>query len=288
VIESWEEYLLFEKELKCFVEKVEANSKIKKALEYVIYAGGKRARPLIVLISGKMCGGNYDRLKNLAIAVELIHTASLVHDDIIDRAKSRRNRKPLHIEYDTALALVFGDWLISKSVELTSVYGEEVVRELARAGAMMSEGEIMDYYSTKEDFTEDDYFECIKKKTAMLFAYSAKIACKVVSRDSKAAEKLYEYGYNLGIAYQLVDDLLEYLRALKDKNSEIESITLPQIYEKNFGKDAAVEKVLSKIREFSKRSISSLEYFPNVNERKKLEKIVQYMTEDILKSCLLS
>jgi len=288
VIESWEEYLLFERELRKFVEKVETNRKIKKALEYVIYAGGKRIRPLITLISGKMCGGDYESLKNLAIAIELIHTASLVHDDIIDRATSRRNRRPLHVEYDTALALVFGDWLISKSVELTSYYGEEVIRELARAGAMMSEGEIMDYYSSREDFTERDYFECIEKKTALLFAYSASMACKVTSKDDKAAERLYEYGYNLGMAYQLVDDLLEYLRALKDKNSELESMTLPHIYEMEFGKEIAVERVLSKIREYSKKSISSLEYFPKSVEREKLEKIVQYMTEEILTKNLLS
>ncbi|MEM0350499.1 MAG: polyprenyl synthetase family protein [Archaeoglobaceae archaeon] len=282
MIENWEEYIVFERELEKFVEVVEANPKIKKALKYVIFSGGKRVRPLIVLLSGKMLGGSYDMLMNLAIAVELIHTASLVHDDIIDRAMVRRSRKPLHVEYDLALALIFGDWLISKSVELTAVYGKEVIEESARVGAMMSEGEILDYYSVKEPFTEKDYFECIEKKTAALFAYSAKTACKIVSNDEEAVRKLYDYGYNLGMAYQLVDDLLEYLRTLNDKSSEFESRTLPQIYEEKFGREIAVERILSMIRDLSKKSISSLNGFPEREEKEKLKMIVRYMTEDIL------
>ncbi|MDW7989808.1 MAG: polyprenyl synthetase family protein [Archaeoglobaceae archaeon] len=282
MIENWEEYLVFEKELRRFVEVVEVTPKIKKALKYVIFAGGKRIRPLIVLLSGKICDGDYRKLIGLAIAVELIHTASLVHDDVIDRAKIRRNRTALHVEYDPALAIVFGDWLISKSVELTSNYGKEIVEESARVGMIMSEGEILDYYSTKDFFTEKDYFECIEKKTASLFAYSAKIACKIVSKDDIAIQKLYEYGYNLGMAYQMVDDLLEYVNALKDKNSEFESLTLPQIYANEYGKEVAIEKVLSIIRDFSIKSISSLSYFQDCEEKKKLETVVRYMTENIL------
>lgn len=282
MIEGWEEFLVFERELKRFVELVEANSKIKKALKYIIFAGGKRVRPIIVLLAGKICGGSYERLMNLALAVELIHTASLVHDDIIDRAKLRRNKPTLHVEYDLALALVLGDWLISKSVELTAVYGREIIEESAKVGMMMSEGEIMDYYSAKEEFDEEEYFKCIERKTAVLFAYSAKIPGKIVSDDKKAVQKLYEYGYNLGMAYQLVDDLLEYLNTLKDKKSEFESYTLPQIYEKKFGSEDAVERVLSKIKVFTDRSISSLDYFRDCEEKEKLRKIVDYMTKDML------
>ncbi len=124
MIESWEEYIIFEDRLRSFVESVEAIPKIKKALAYAITAGGKRTRPLIVLLSGRMCGGDYEELMDLAISVELIHTASLVHDDVIDKAERRRRQRALHREYDVSLAIVLGDWLISKSVELTSRYGE--------------------------------------------------------------------------------------------------------------------------------------------------------------------
>lgn len=288
MIETWEEYLVFERELGKFVELANANPKIKKALKYVFNAGGKRVRPIIVLLAGKMCGGNYEKLMNLALAVEFIHTASLVHDDIIDRASLRRNKPALHVEYDLALALVLGDWLISKSVELTAIYGSEIIEESARVGMMMSEGEIMDYYSVREDFDEEDYFECIEKKTANLFAYSAKIPGKIFSDDEKAVQKLYDYGYNLGMAYQLVDDLLEYLSALKDKKSEFESCTLPQIYERKFGSEIAVKKVLSRIMEFSEKSVSSLEYFEDCEEKEKMRKIVDYMTKGLLRQSGLS
>lgn len=288
MIETWEEFLVFEKELNRFVELVDTNLKIKKALKYVISAGGKRIRPVIVLLAGKICGGRYERLMNLALAVELIHTASLVHDDIIDRAKFRRNKPALHVEYDTALAVVLGDWLISKSVELTAVYGKEIIEESARVGLIMSEGEIMDYYSTKERFCEEDYFKCIEKKTAILFAYSAKTAGKISSNDEVASQKLYDYGYNLGMAYQLVDDLLEYINAHRDKKSELESYTLPQIYGKKFGPEEGLKKVLTKIRDFSEKSVSSLDYFRDCEEKEKLIKILNYMTRDILRQSNLS
>ncbi len=283
MIENWEEYKVFERELRKFLESVDAIPRIKKALIYAVSSGGKRTRPLIVLLSGKMCGGTYRDLMNLAISVELIHTASLVHDDVIDKAEVRRRRKSLHKVYDISLAIVLGDWLISKSVELTSVYGEEIIRDFSRVGLMMSEGEVMDIYSIRDNFSEKDYFECIKTKTASLFAYSAKSACKAVCSDKKAEERLFDYGYNLGMAYQLVDDLLEYLRVLKDKHSEFESRTLPQIYEEKYGRDEAIKKIVDLIRDFAEKSYKSLEYFDDCEEKKKLCDLIEYMTFDMLK-----
>ncbi len=281
MIESWPEYKLFEKRLIDFVESAEAVPKIKRALSYVISAGGKRVRPLIVLISGKMCGGGVEELMNLAISVELIHTASLIHDDIIDRAEKRRRRDAVHRAYDLSLALVLGDWLISKSVELTSVYGEEVIREFSKVGMMMCEGEILDVYSTKDGFGEDEYFECIEKKTAALFAYSAKTACMVACGDEVMAARLFDYGRNLGIAYQMVDDLLEYLDVLSEKSSQVESRTILHIYEEKYGKEEAIERVRELISEYASRSRKALEPFEG-EERKKLEEIVEYMTSRLI------
>lgn len=283
MIENWEESIVFEEEFRKFVKLADATPKIKKALEYIISAGGKRVRPIIVLLSGKMCNGNYERLINLAIAVELVHTASLVHDDVIDQAEMRRKNPALHKKYDTALAIVLGDWLISKSIELTSIYGEEVIKECAKVGMMMSEGEILDFYSVRENFDEKNYFECIEKKTASLFAYSAKTACKIVSGDKVMMENLYNYGYNLGMAYQLVDDLLEYKDAIKDKKSEFESLTLPYIYSKKFGEKVAIEKTMKLISDFVKKSFDALRYFPECKEKEKLKEVVKYMTRDMLK-----
>ncbi len=286
MIEGWREYEVINTALNDLVENSRAIPKIKKALRYIISAGGKRTRPLIVLLSGKMCGGSYKDLLNLAMAVELIHTASLAHDDVIDKGTLRRNVKTLHVEYDLSVAILAGDWLISKSVELTSVYGEEVIKEFANVGKIMSEGELLDVYSTREYFDEDSYFKCIESKTAALFAYAAKNACRVVSNDTKAAEKLFSYGKNLGVAYQLVDDLIEYLEIYDDKSSEIESRTLPMIYEERYGFDEAIVKVLSLIRKHANQSEKSLEYFDDSEGKEKLLYLIDYMTASQIKSYL--
>ncbi|HDD36432.1 MAG: polyprenyl synthetase family protein [Archaeoglobaceae archaeon] len=283
MIETWKEYAIVNDALEKLVEKSNTIAKVKKALKHIIKAGGKRTRPIIVLLSGKLCGGQYEDVLNMALAVELIHTASLAHDDVIDKGVVRRNVKALHIEYDLSLAILVGDWLISKSVELTSKYGEEVIKEFADVGMLMSEGEVLDVYSVKEKFDEEDYFKCIASKTASLFAYSAKNACKIVSEDKKAAKKLYEYGLNLGIAYQLVDDLLEYLEMYEDKKSEFESKTLPIIYEEKIGFERAVIKTLELIKSYAKKSVDALNYFKNNEYKLKLLKMVEFMTSDLLK-----
>jgi octaprenyl-diphosphate synthase len=284
MIESWEEYKIINEELNKLVETADTIPKIKKALRHIIKAGGKRTRPIIVLLSGKLCGGRYEDVMNMALAVELIHTASLAHDDVIDKGVMRRNVKALHVEYDISLAILVGDWLISKSVELVSVYDEEIVKGFAEVGMRMSEGEVLDIYSIKEPFSEEDYFKCISTKTAALFAYSAKNACKVVSDDEVAAEHLFEYGNNLGIAYQLVDDLLEFLEMFEDKKSEFESRTLPMIYEEKFGFERAVEKVLTLIKNYANKSKSALEYFDDCESKRKLLRLVDYMTSDLIKN----
>ncbi len=282
MIENWPEYRLFERRLQSYVENVKLEKRLKKALIYIISAGGKRIRPLIVLISGKMCGAEYDELMNLALAVEFVHTASLIHDDIIDLAEKRRSKTALHIKYDLPLALILGDWLISKSVELTSTYGEEIVRENSKVGMLMCEGEILDYYSSSHEFGEKEYFECIDKKTAELLAYSAKTACRIACNNYEMAEKLYEYGKNLGLAYQIVDDLLEYAKAIEDKSSGKTSKTILHIYEEKLGRERAISEAIRLVFQLSEKSRKSLEYFEDSEEKWKLSYILNYMTRSQL------
>ncbi len=284
MIESWEEYRIVESALRNLLEREVVIPKIKKALKHLIEAGGKRTRPVIVLLSGKLAGGSVDDILDMAVAVELIHTASLAHDDVIDRGVVRRNRETLNVKYDDALAILVGDWLISKSVQLTAKYGYEIVRDFAKTGMLMSEGETLDVYSRKDDFGEEEYFKCIEYKTAALFAYSAKNAYRYFSDDEKEVERMFSYGINLGIAYQLVDDLLEYLSLYGDKESEVESKTLPMIYEEKFGVEKAVEKVMKLIREYSEKSKKALEVFEDGIVKEKLLRLVDYMTFDMIKS----
>ncbi len=284
MIEDWEEYREVNRAIYKLVENPNTIPKNQKALKHVIGAGGKRTRPIIVLLSGKMCGGNYEEVMNVALAVELIHTASLAHDDVIDKGMVRRNTETLHRKYDTSLAILVGDWLISKSVELVSVYEEQVIGDFARLGMMMADGEVLDIYSFADSASEEDYFNCISAKTAAIFAYSAKNACRIVSDDKKAADNLFDYGKNLGIAYQLVDDLLEFLEIFEDKKSEFESRTLPLIYEEKYGFEDSVAKILGLIRKHTSISENALDYFPQGESRDKLSKMIDYMTADLLRN----
>ncbi len=284
MIEHWEEYKIIENALRNLVESINTLPRIKKALIHLIKAGGKRTRPIIVLLSSKLAGGNYSDVLDMALAVELIHTASLAHDDIIDRGVVRRNVETLNVKYDPSLAMLVGDWLISKSVELTSKYGEEIIRNFAKTGMLMSEGEIIDIYSIEDNISEENYFKCIEGKTASLFAYAAKNAYKYISGDKERSEKMFEYGYNLGIAYQLVDDLLEYLEIFEDKKSEFESLTLPIILERKLGFKNAVNTALNYIREFAKKSKEALENFPKSNAKSKLLFLVDYMTFNLIRN----
>ncbi|MFO7966460.1 MAG: polyprenyl synthetase family protein [Archaeoglobaceae archaeon] len=284
MIEDWEEYKEINRAVYNLVEDPNTIPKIKKALKHVIGAGGKRTRPIIVLLSGKMCGGKYEDVMNVALAVELIHTASLAHDDVIDKGMMRRNTQTLHRKYDTSLAILVGDWLISKSVELVSVYQEQVIGDFARLGMMMADGEVLDIYSFADSANEEDYFDCISAKTAAIFAYSAKNACRIVSDDEKAAGNLFDYGKNLGIAYQLVDDLLEFLEIFEDKKSEFESRTLPLIYEEKYGFEDSVAKILGLIRKHTSISENALDYFPQGESRIRLSEMIDYMTADLLRN----
>ncbi len=283
MIEQWEEYRIIENALRNLIESVNTLPRIKKALIHLIKAGGKRTRPIIVLLSSKLAGGDYKDVLDMALAVELIHTASLAHDDIIDKGVVRRNVETLNVKYDPSLAMLVGDWLISKSVELTSKYGEEIIKNFAKTGMLMSEGEIIDVYSIEDDINEESYFKCIKGKTASLFAYAARNAYKFVSGDNEKSERMFEYGYYLGIAYQLVDDLLEYLEIFEDKKSEFESLTLPFILERKIGFKEAVNIALNYIKDFAKKSKKALENFPKSDAKSKLLFLVDYMTFNLIK-----
>jgi octaprenyl-diphosphate synthase len=283
MIVDWLEYKIINGAIEGLVNNVETTPKIKEILRYISKIRGKRTRPIVALISGKLCGGSHSDVMNFALAVELIHAASLVHDDVIDKGVTRRNVKTLHSKYGVPLAILTGDWLISKAVELVSEYEENIIRDFARLGMKMVEGEALDIFSLPDNADKKDYFECISAKTAGIFAFSAENACKIVSDNMKEAKSLFEYGMNLGIAYQLVDDLLEFLASYHDKKSELESRTLPIIYEEMYGFEKSVVKVLELIGKHASMSKEAIEYFEPCDNRDKLSKMTDYMTEYLLR-----
>ena len=179
---------------------------------HIIAAGGKRLRPLLTLGAAKLCGYPGDRHISLATCVEFIHTATLLHDDVVDESNLRRGQETANALFGNQASVLVGDFLFSRSFELMIEDGSlEVLRILSHASSVIAEGEVLQLMTTNDTQTsEDTYLEVIKAKTAQLFAAACRIGAVVADRPRIEEEALESYGMNLGIAFQLIDDVLDY------------------------------------------------------------------------------
>ena len=179
---------------------------------YVRDGGGKRIRPAVLLMAARMAGYTGERAVLYAAVVELIHSATLVHDDIIDESQTRRGRDAAHTRWGNHLTVLFGDFLYLKSMSLAlSQDNIELIRVLCDVTLQIVEGEI--YQLTKKgavDLTEDEHFDIVRRKTAVLFAGSAKIGGMLAPASPGQLEALWDYGFSIGVAFQIVDDLLDF------------------------------------------------------------------------------
>ncbi len=179
--------------------------------KYIQSGGGKRIRPAVLLTAARMCGYQGDRAVLYAAVVEFVHTATLVHDDIVDNSPLRRGRTAVHSQWGSDVSVLVGDYLYIKSMALALTHDElEIVRLLGDVTLRMIEGEL--YQLTKNgdpDVTEDEHFEIIRRKTAYLFSGCARIGAMLAGQPPARVEALGQYGFKLGIAFQLVDDLLD-------------------------------------------------------------------------------
>src|SRR6187551_112017 len=179
---------------------------------YLLKSGGKRVRPAVLLMSARLCGYIGPRAVMNAAVVKFIHTATLVHDDIIDDADVRRGRKAVHSQWGNDVTVLAGDFLYIKSMAMALTQETlSIVRMLCDVTLRMIEGEI--YQLTKNgvvDLSEDEHFEIIRRKTAFLFGGCAQIGGMLGGVTPEQETALREYGFNLGVACQLVDDLLDY------------------------------------------------------------------------------
>ncbi len=184
---------------------------IPKIGQYIQTSGGKRMRPAVLLMASRLCGYGGDRAILYAAVVEFIHTATLVHDDIIDDSDLRRGRLAVHSRWGNDITVLLGDYLYIKSMALALTHDAlEVIRLLCDVTLRMIEGEL--YQLTKNGdaaITEDEHFDIIRRKTAYLFGGCAQIGGMLGNVGAEREEALREYGFNLGIAFQLVDDLLD-------------------------------------------------------------------------------
>ena len=179
---------------------------------HLIAAGGKRLRPILTLATSRMCGYEGARHLGLAACVEFIHSATLLHDDVVDESRLRRGLDTANAVWGNQASVLVGDFLFSRAFQLMVCDGSlEVLEILSGASAVIAQGEVQQLATTNNvDTTLEDYLGVIRAKTAALFAAAASIGAVVADRPSVERDRLHDYGLNLGIAFQLIDDLLDY------------------------------------------------------------------------------
>ena len=185
---------------------------IPQLASHIVAAGGKRLRPMLTLASAQLCGYQGSRHVTLAACVEFIHTATLLHDDVVDESALRRGMESANALFGNSASVLVGDFLFSRSFELMVEDGSlDVLRILSHASSVIAEGEVLQLMTTNDTETgETQYLEVIKSKTAQLFAAACRIGAVVAERPRVEEEALETFGMNLGIVFQLIDDVLDY------------------------------------------------------------------------------
>ena len=180
--------------------------------EYLVQAGGKRLRPLLVLLAARSCGDSSQNPVKLAVAIEFLHTAMLLHDDVVDESTMRRGRRTANAEWGNAASVLVGDFLHSRAFELMVELGcIDVMALISKATNGIAEGEVQQLTLLQNTSTsEADYLEVIYRKTALLFEVSAESGAVLGGANASEAAAYREYGRHLGLAFQLMDDWLDY------------------------------------------------------------------------------
>ncbi|MBF0335002.1 MAG: polyprenyl synthetase family protein [Alphaproteobacteria bacterium] len=226
---------------------------------HIIAAGGKRLRPMLTLASARLCDYPGDRQIRLAACIEFIHTATLLHDDVVDESDLRRGLASANAVWGNKASVLVGDFLFSRSFELMVEDGSvPVMAILSRASSVIAQGEVLQLITSNDTETgEDAYLEVIRSKTAELFAAACRLGAVVADRPRAEEEALEAYGQNLGVAFQLVDDVLDYSakqatlgKAIGDDFRE-GKITLPVIL--------AFQRADEEEREFWRRTLERLD-----------------------------
>jgi octaprenyl-diphosphate synthase len=191
---------------------------------YLIGAGGKRVRPIVTLAAARLFGSfGMDAARNLAAAVEFIHTATLLHDDVVDESALRRGRTSANFVWGNSASVLVGDFLFARSFNLMVDAGDlEILGVLAEASSIIAEGEVMQLSSINNaDATLERYLAIIDAKTAALFAAAARVGAMAAGQKGETTDRLAAYGRNLGLAFQLVDDALDYGGRVADMGKNV-------------------------------------------------------------------
>ena len=281
---------------------------------HLIAGGGKRMRPMLTLASARLIGYTGTRHHRLAASVEFIHTATLLHDDVVDGSDLRRGRRTANIIWGNPASVLVGDFLFSRSFELMVEDGSlKVLKILSNASAVIAEGEVNQLTAARRiDLGEDRYLDIINAKTAALFAAACRISAVVAERSEAEESALDAYGRNLGIAFQLVDDAIDYVSDAgtmgKDAGDDFREgkMTLPVILayargdadDRKFWKDAvegrrasdedfaiaidlvrktrSVDDTLARARHYGQRAIDAIGGFANGKAKDAMIEAVEF------------
>ena len=228
------------------------------ALEHIRRRAGKRMRPMLILLMAKSYGHVTDVTQNAAVGLELLHTASLVHDDVVDESGERRGQASVNATYDNKVAVLVGDYILSTALlHVSFTHSEDIVRYLAELGRTLSDGEILQLSNIgRREISEEVYYEVIRQKTAALFEACAGIGVLSAGATGDDFEKARTFGRNLGIIFQIRDDIFDYYDSPEigkpTGNDMLEGkLTLPAIYAVNNGGDKAMLELAYKVKEQS-------------------------------------
>ncbi|MFT5929883.1 MAG: octaprenyl-diphosphate synthase [Oceanospirillaceae bacterium] len=185
---------------------------VEKIGQYIIDSGGKRLRPLLVLLAARACGYQQNQHITLAAVVEFIHTATLLHDDVVDTSDLRRGKPTANNKWGNSSSVLVGDFLYSRAFQMLVSIGQvDVMDTLSNATNVIAEGEVLQLLNAKNpDVSEADYLHVILGKTAMLFEAASHTGAQLAKANTEQADSLRRFGRHLGIAFQLIDDLMDY------------------------------------------------------------------------------
>ncbi|KUL19905.1 MAG: hypothetical protein XE13_0303 [Proteiniphilum sp. 51_7] len=242
------------------------NPLISEMVGYLFNTSGKRLRPLLVLMTAKACGGIIPETYHGAVSVELLHTATLVHDDVIDKSDTRRGKRSLHAVYDNTQAVLLGDYLLSTALkESAKTKDLDIIQIFAELGQNLAEGELNQFtLADKIIVDEAAYFEVVDKKTASLIRASITIGAMTGGADRAMLSSFSKLGSILGICFQIRDDIFDYFKGDvgKPTGNDIRQgkITLPMIYALQHASDAISDEMMQLItsRNYTDKNITRL------------------------------
>ena len=292
----------------------EQHPDLRSALEHLLAAGGKRIRPTIGLLVGNMQGAPEDKLVTLGASVELLHTATLVHDDLIDGALLRRGMPTLNARWSPAATVLTGDFLFARAAKLAAETDYLPLMKLfSETLATIVNGELTQMFTARGLIDRNNYYNRIYAKTASLFEMSSLAATMVATEDQEVRDSMKAFGYEVGMAFQIVDDILDFTGDQSTVGKPIGSdllnglVTLPAIYYAEehpndedvlslpgggwkdtarvqrlvdgIRKNAAIEKAMNEARHAVSRALGALEEAPVSPEREALENLTKFIVD---------